>query len=876
MTRNAFFAVLFSALSLLGLVSCNQEADDPEVKQIKVLQGADQSALPGAAFSSELRLEVLGTGRPGFFGGKRGVEGLSGVKLLFVPAEGSELQVTPSVAESNAAGRVTVKVTAGKRIGDNYLRVIPEGFESKAFLVRLSVGARFGGGGQEGHVGAVLRDPVSILLQNADGSPAKGVPVYFSIVRSPESKNTAKVLSPVVLTDEHGVARSHVQLGKQTGEYLVAVEVADPKGGLFLRMNKLRVMGIDVVAVLVGVIGGLAFFVYGMKLMSDGLQRVAGENMKKLLQFFSRNGLVAVLAGTFVTAVIQSSSATTVMVIGFINAGLLSLQQSIGIIFGANIGTTVTAQIISFNLSGMALPAVAVGFVVMLSKNRVVRGWGETVLGFGLLFFGMSMMSGELKSLGTFPSFVNFFKTFDCAPHEAGGYMPFLAVLGAIGIGIAATCVVQSSSAAMGVVLALAGGGLINFYTSVPLLIGTNIGTTITAWLASLTANRVAKQAALAHFLFNVIGALLMLILFYVPYGPGRIPVFLYFINSITPGNAFAVVPENVERHIAMAHTMFNVITVMAIFPIMGLFARLCETLLPIKDAASRETRILEPRLLDTPSIALEQSIAAIRNMVQVSWDMIDKAVNRHFLTVNTNQEEFRELEESEQKIDDMQTQITDYLVQITRRELTQPQSNLIPLLMHCTNDAERIADHTDNILKLTKRLAKSNIVLSDIAREDLMKIWTLLRSQASNVSLALAGQNQESVLLALEEEKKINKLTKKYEKNYSRKDDYEALGSLRGEKGDYIPPAIIPDEKLDREELNEEISAKAMEKEHQINLLTKEYEETHIARRNTGKCAVDASVIFIEMLWEMERIGDHLANIAVRAPEIQKHYVSL
>ncbi|MBO4633617.1 MAG: Na/Pi cotransporter family protein, partial [Lentisphaeria bacterium] len=195
-----------------------------------------------------------------------------------------------------------------------------------------------------------------------------------------------------------------------------------------------------------------------------------------------------------------------------------------------------------------------------------------------------------------------------------------------------------------------------------------------------------------------------------------------------------------------------------------------------------------------------------------------------------------------------------EYLVQITRRALTPPQSNLIPLLMHCVNDAERIADHTENILKLTKRLEKSGIALSDTARHDLDMLWSLLRSQAGNVSLALSGRNMESVSQALKEERQINKLTKRYEKNYTRKTDYEAFGHLRSVK----------------------ISKLAQKNEQEINLLTREYEKNHIERRNSGKCTVVASVIFIEMLSELERIGDHLANIAMRAPEIQKHYLAL
>ena len=835
-----------------GLTACKPETEPKTVSRLKILHGEHQAALPKQTFPQKIRLQLTGHVRGGFPGLRRQERGIPGIKVKIRPAPSSDLTAEPAEAETDETGQLQFKVRAGQRIGDNYLEVIPEGSEAKSRIIRLSVGAQFSGGGQEGPSGRVLAEPVSVQLQNADGTPAAGVPVYFSMTEK-DRRTGAQALTPVAVTDEKGIARSHVRLGSRTGEYQVAVEVADPASGFFLRPNRIRMLAMNPAAVLTGVIGGLVFFVFGMKLMSGGLQSAAGERMKKLLRFFSRNALTAMLAGTFVTAVIQSSSATTVMVIGFINAGLLTLRQSLGIIFGANIGTTVTAQIISFNLSGIALPAVTAGFLLTLFKDRTVKGWGETIMGFGLLFFGMNMMSSELKELSAFPTFTALFRTFDCTP-AAGRNMPFGMILGAMFIGMTGTVLIQSSSAAMGIVLALAGSGLINFYTAVPLLVGTNIGTTVTAWLAALNANRVAKQAAMAHFLFNLIGAALMLILFYVPYGQARIPIFLYWINAITPGNAFAAVPQDIERHIAMAHTVFNLMTAAAIFPFIKGFAKICEKLLPARDKTARETVILEPRLLNAPAIALDQSVSAIRNMVGTAWDMIDRAVNRHFLPVNTDPEAFKALEETEQRVDRMQTEITSYLVQITRRPLTSPQSNLIPLLMHCVNDAERIADHAESILKLTRRLDDAEIDLSDIAKHDLGSLWIRLRSQAGNVLLALSGRNRASVQQALQDEQEINQLTWQYEENYSGGGTGEAFGHLR----------------------NEKISELARENEQEINQLARQYEKTHMARRNSGQCEIAASVIFIEMLAELERIGDHLANIAMRAPEIQKHYTAL
>ena len=789
---------------------------------------------------------------------------VSPAKVKVVPGPG--LTITDQKLVSDNGGMISFKVKAGKSIGDKYLTIIPEGSEISQ-EIRFVIGAKLEGGNQEGIAGEKLAKPVSIRLVDQNGKPAVGVPVYFTITDSPERKNSASVGSAVVKTDEKGVASSEIKLGKSTGVYTIGVEVSDPDNKYFIRTQKVKQLGIDRLSVVLTLIGGLAFFLFGMKLMGDGLLKIAGENMKKILQFFSKRTTVAVLAGTVVTAIIQSSSATTVMVIGFINAGLLTLRQSIGLIFGANIGTTVTGQLVAFDLAAVALPAVAVGFLVMLAKKRIIKGWGETILGFGLLFFGMNLMSSEMKLLGEFPSFVNLFRSFDCAP-EPGGLMPVGAVLGTILIGALATFVIQSSSAAIGIIIALAAGGLINFYTAVPLLLGTNIGTTITAFLAALTANRVAKQAALAHMLFNVIGTLIMFVLFYIPYGPARQPCFLYFINWITPGNAFAAHPQNIERNIAMAHTFFNIFAVVLLTPFAGIFTKLCEMILPLREPVKIQR--LEPHLLKTPSIAIEQVVNVLRSMVKDAWVMVDEAVNQHFMKGEIDTESTEKLDEQEEKIDDLQAELTNYLVRITRRPLTHHQSAIIPLLMHCTNDAERIADHTDNILKLTKRLHKTGRKLSDVAIQDLNKLWSVLDAQANSVMLALASSSDKgNVHDALESEKKVNKLAKKYEKNYTRKKDLSELMADIDEEELELPVPTEDDAEI-------EVPSEALENKREINQLARQYENDHVKRRDAGKCAVETNVIFVEMLWELEKLGDHLANIAMRTPKIQEHYVEM
>ncbi len=805
-------AVFLLAAAMCG---CGGDGDNADAGRIVVLQGAEQCALPGETFAQALRIELQGHRRGGALGRISNRVPVAGRVVRFVPVGRSKLTVTPSSAVTDAGGAASVRVTAGREVGDQYLKIIPEGEEDGSVTVRFISGIQIFGADQEQAAGGVTSKPLTVRVVGRDGVPAAGVPVFFRIGAMPGGvASKAEIQRADEKTDASGEARCYVRLGDKSGEYRVDVEVADPERGFFVRAKSVRLIAINASSVAIIVLGGLAIFVFGMKLMGDGLQKVAGENMRRILQLFARNRIVAVLAGTLVTAVIQSSSATTVMVIGFINAGLLSLSQSIGIIFGANIGTTVTAQIISFDLSGVAMPAITLGFIITLFRKETTKGWGETILGFGLLFFGMETMSGELKMLGAFPSFVKVFQAFDCTP-ERCAYMPIGATLGAIGIGIAGTALIQSSSAAMGIVLALAGGGLINFYTAVPLLLGTNIGTTVTAFLAALAANRVAKQAALAHFLFNIIGTAIMVALFYVPYGSDRVPVFLYFINAVTPGDVFAAAPQGVERHIAMAHTFFNIAVTLFLLPFIGWFSHLCEMLIPIREKEMVKFQMLEPHLLATPSMALEQSIFAIRRMVKKSWKMVDQAVNEYFMEGRIDDDGVKALAEAEQRIDRMQEEVTAYLVQITRRKLSAPQSSLVPLLMHCTNDAERIADHTENILQLTSRLIKLEKPISDQAKNDVRKIWTLLDEEAKNVIAALGSSDPHEIELALRSEQKINKLTDKYE-------------------------------------------------------------SAHIERLREGSCNLAISVIFIEMLGELEKLGDHLSNIAERTPEIQKHYIKL
>ena len=802
--------VLAALLLSLFAAGCSEAPREPH--SVKIIAGAEQCAFAGEDFPVPVRILVLSEVKT-LTGGKKLVP-CPGAAVKFCPLPGSDISVSPDKGMTDAGGELSVRVKAGKTSGDHYLQIVPAGRKVRPATVRFVIGVGITGGSSETVSGEVADTPLAVKIVR-DGHPVPGVPVKFGIRATSEgTSTTAQVLTPSAVTDKEGVASTEVKVGKKTGTYRVGVEIKSPEKNLVYHSMTVDVFGLNPVSVFISVLGGLALFIFGMNQMSTGIKNIAGENMKKIIRFFSARSVVAVLAGTVVTAVLQSSGSTTVMVIGFINAGLLNLTQAIGLIFGANIGTTVTAQLIAFDLSGIAMPAIIAGFLLSLARPRKpIHWWGVAILGFGFLFYGMETMSGELKILGTMPSFREAFRTFDCTPRTPGGPMPIGAVLGAVGIGLVSTVIVPSSAAVAGLIFAFAAGGLMNFYTAVPLILGSNIGTTVTAQLAALTANRVGKQAALAHTLFNVIGVLIMLVLLYIPWGRERTPFFLALVNNLTPGNALAAIPQNLPRHIAMAHTIFNVTVAIALLPAVGLLAKICNTLLPIRDTVKVKT--LEPGLLNTPSVALKQSSSAIRIMVEDAWKMVSAAVNNHFLAGENDPESCKQLEEAEARIDDMQSEVTAYLVRLTRRQLTVAQSQLVPLLMHCTNDAERIADHVEVIINLTERLKESEKKLSDAALNDLRTLWAILDDQAQNVIAGLADPNFKQVKTALKEEEKVNKLADSFE-------------------------------------------------------------NAHIRRLREGSCSADTGIIYIEMLGEMSKIGDRLANISERTPEIQKHYVKL
>jgi len=546
-----------------------------------------------------------------------------------------------------------------------------------------------------------------------------------------------------------------------------------------------------------GVLGGLGLFIFGMRIMSEGLQKIAGNRIRSILGALTKNRLIGMLAGISITAIIQSSSATTVMVVSLVNAGLVSLSQAIGVILGANIGTTITAQIIAFKIQNYALPAIGVGVALKyFAKEKNWQYIGEGLLGFGILFYGLFIMKSAFEPLQTSEWVRNLFIRFD--------HSPFLALM----TGIVLTMLIQSSSATVGIIMVLASTGLLSFNGSVAFILGDNIGTTITAQIASIGTNVEARRAARAHAIFNIFGVLYIFMI---------LPYFANLINALTPGNADFIIQnasdaENfglsignkpyIARHIANAHTIFNVVNGILFLPLVGILAKIVTWIIPGKfEDIEYHLKYLNGGVLSTPSIALEEARNEANRMAKETLKMLDNAVHL-LLENNFDKDKIDEVRKREDVVDILQREITKYLTKISQQPITPEMAKEITSVIHMVNNLERIADHAEGMANLIEKKIDNNLVFTDTAKEEIRNV--------SETTLKFLSMITEGM---------INKRVK-----------------------------VIKEARI---------------MENKVDLLENKARDNHIERLNQGKCSVDSGLIFIDLLTNLEKVGDHCFNIA-------------
>lgn len=521
-----------------------------------------------------------------------------------------------------------------------------------------------------------------------------------------------------------------------------------------------------------GMVGGLGLFLYGMQLLSDGLQKVTGDRIQKVLEFLTNKPVMGVATGTLITSIIQSSSATSVITIGLVNAGLLNLKQAVSVVAGANIGTTITAQIVSFRLEKYALPAIGIGFIInFLAKKRSYKYFGQILLGFGILFLGLHTMSQAVRPLRDYAPFINLLTHISLNP--------------LLGIVVAAifTAIIQSSSATTAIIIAMSIQGIISLETAIPLILGSNVGTCFTALIASIGSSITGKRLAFSHLLFNIGGVIL----------------FFFFINKFAYLVSFT--SSSVPRQIANAHTLFNVINAAILIPFLSFFIKLVVKLLPGEEMVIKKGPLyLNKEMLNTPSLALGQVTKELVRMGEMVESMLND-VMMSFIQNDLNT--LKNVYLKEEVVNTLEKEITKYLVLISQRSLSPIQSKRLTDLMNIVNDIERVGDHAENLAELAEEKINEKLPFSEKALNELKFMFSKVQFSLNKSISALKNR----------------------------------------------------DIKLARE---------VALKENEIDKIEKELRANHINRLNQGVCYPESGVIFLDLISNLERVGDHANNISI------------
>ena len=530
-----------------------------------------------------------------------------------------------------------------------------------------------------------------------------------------------------------------------------------------------------------GVIGGTALLMYGVDMMGDGLEKASGDTMKKILTVLTGRVWSAFLVGILVTAVVQSSTAITVLTVGFVNSGLMSLPQAIGIIYGANIGTTITAQLMAFSfkfkLTDIALPVLGIGFGIShISKNKKFKNIGQALMGFGMMFLGLKILNSGIPYMQESKSLRYFFT------HYAS--IPIIGIL----LGAFATAMVHSSAATIGLVMVLGQAGLLDIQSAICIMLGDNIGTCLTAQLASMTGNINARRTAWAHTFYNLFGVILTGMV---------LPIFIKIVTAIT---LYFQPNADISAYIANSHTLFNSINALIFLPSTKYYVKFLNKLIRPKDDTHTKKVFLDKLLLDTPVAALQASRSEIIRGAKIAKEML---INVMDLLYTDDIKKLTLISDSEVTINEMQKELTKYIVEISNRELTENQSIMIPATISSINNIERIGDRIIDISQLYETKTDKGLKFSENAFDELKEIENTIIEMFDNVIVALSKRDEKSIERIIELENQVDDISETFQKN-------------------------------------------------------------HIERLNDGRCNIDSGIIYIDIIGHLERIADHIYKIGM------------
>ncbi len=543
--------------------------------------------------------------------------------------------------------------------------------------------------------------------------------------------------------------------------------------------------------IIFGVMGGLGLFLFGMSILSDGIKAIAGNKLKSVLAALTKKRFLAMLLGAVVTIMMATSSGSTVMTIGFVNAGLLSIRQALCVVLGANVGTTATAWLVSiFGFGGLkiavyALPAIGAGFFLsILAKRQLTKNIGRIAMGFGMLFIGIEFMQEAFDPIKDSERAQAILVTL--------ASYPLLAVLA----GTILTVLLQSSSASIMVIQVLALQGAFGtdwpvvMNMVIPFILGDNIGTTVTAQFAASRASRNAKRTAMGHTIFNLIG-----VAYILPFA--QMGLFGSLVARITP---WQITSSTIMAEMAAAHTIFNVINTIIFLPLIGMLEAIVNRIIPVKPyEADEKPAVLEEHFFDTPVIAFQQVTRELLRMADIARNAVAMAITG---LINDDPESLKEVRPKEQQTDEFQYDITLYLSKLARRPLSKELSAEIPVLLHTVNDLERIGDLAVNIEEIAERKISQKIVFSDEALCEARRLENFLKVMFAHVQTALENSDKDA-------------------------------------------------------------AAAALEVENQLNTMQVELRKNHVRRMSENDCTPEAGLVFVDLVDNVEKIGDHLTNIS-------------
>ena len=494
----------------------------------------------------------------------------------------------------------------------------------------------------------------------------------------------------------------------------------------------------DYVSIILPFIGGLGMFIYGMQIMAQGLENAAGSKMKSLLEVLTKNKFFGVLLGAFITAVIQSSSATTVMVVGFVNAGIMNLTQAMGVIMGANIGTTVTGWLVSsvewakaLSPANIAPVAVMIGVIVMLTgKRRSTKDISSIIVGFGILFIGITTMSDAVEPLQQSEAFCNLFVTL--------GHSPFLGIIA----GALVTAVIQSSSASVGILQSLAAAGLVPFNAAVYIIMGQNIGTCVTAIMSSIGAKKTAKTAAVMHLLFNIIGTIIFSV------------VAIVFFKVVNPGFGAGMITQT---EISTVHTIFNIGTTVLLFPVSDWIIKLAKKLEREDSKDVDEAQVLlDDRMLETPSIALQSTVS---EMVRMGYIVRGTMERTRDVLITKKREEIEQIREEESIADGLCKGITEYAIKLNTLSINEKEHQEVASILQIVSDIERVSDYCENISEFAENLKDQKASFSEIAKEEIQQMEDVCIDCFRYAIEALEEHSKEKAMKVIEKESQADEL---------------------------------------------------------------------------------------------------------------------